>query len=217
MEYLMNAWGIFHKGGIVMYVLVFCSVIVVTIAIERGMYFHKVDAGRAFAENFYTLLKANHMAKAMELAKTTSGDLPELLLSAQTLRPEQIGTYFEMQSGIILARLRKYLYYLSVIVTMAPLLGLLGTISGMISSFSVFNLDAGQAGAITGGVGEALIATAMGLCVAIISLAVHAYFSQRIDAIITDMEQCFSIAELHPAVFTETIEIAEGVSCHEIA
>lgn len=78
---------------------------------------------------------------------------------------------------------------------MAPLLGLLGTISGMITSFSVFNLESGQPTAITGGVGEALIATAMGLCVAIISLTVHAYFSQRIENIVTDMEQCFSMVE----------------------
>jgi biopolymer transport protein ExbB len=217
MEYLMSALGIFHKGGVVMYVLVLCSVVVVTIAIERSAYFHKVDAGRDFAEKFYNLLKMNQTAKAMELVKATPGDLPELILSAHALELEKISTYFEMQSGIILAKMRKYLYYLSVIVTMAPLLGLLGTISGMISSFSVFNLDAGQAGAITGGVGEALIATAMGLCVAIMSLAVHAYFSQRIDAILTDMEQCFSIAELHPNVFTEDVETAEGVSCHEIA
>lgn len=101
----------------------------------------------------------------------------------------------EVQSGIALAKLRKRLYYLSVIVTMAPLLGLLGTISGMITSFSVFNLESGQPTAITGGVGEALIATAMGLCVAIISLTVHAYFSQRIENIVTDMEQCFSMVE----------------------
>ncbi len=98
----------------------------------------------------------------------------------------------EVQSGIALAKLRKRLYYLSVIVTMAPLLG---TISGMITSFSVFNLESGQPTAITGGVGEALIATAMGLCVAIIALTVHAYFSQRIENIVTDMEQCFSMVE----------------------
>ena len=59
----------------------------------------------------------------------------------------------------------------------------------------MFNLQSGQATAITGGVGEALIATAMGLCVAIIALAVHAYFTQRIESIVTDMEQCFSLVE----------------------
>ena len=85
---------------------------------------------------------------------------------------------------------------MSVIVTMAPLLGLLGTISGMITSFSIFNVESGQAIAITGGVGEALVATAFGLCVAILALAVHAYFTQRLDRIITDMELCFSALEL---------------------
>jgi biopolymer transport protein ExbB len=61
----------------------------------------------------------------------------------------------------------------------------------------VFNVASGQATAITGGVGEALIATAMGLCVAIAALTVHAYFSQRLENIITDMEQCFSLVEEH--------------------
>ena len=98
----------------------------------------------------------------------------------------------------MLAKLRNRLYYLNVIVTMGPLLGLLGTISGMITSFSIFNVQSGQAVAITGGVGEALIATAFGLCVAILSLIVHAYFTQRLDRIITDMEMCFSALEWMP-------------------
>ena len=100
-----------------------------------------------------------------------------------------------MQSGIFIAKLRNRLYYLSVIVTMAPLLGLLGTISGMIRAFSVLNIQSGQAIAITGGVGEALIATAFGLCVAVLALVVHSYFTQRLDRIITDMELCFSALE----------------------
>ena len=125
-------------------------------------------------------------------------------LNRYSTNPEKLNSYLEVHSGIALAGLRKRLYYLSVIVTMAPLLGLLGTISGMISSFSVFNLESGQATAITGGVGEALIATAMGLCVAIIALIVHSYYTQRIDAVVTDMEQCFSLIEDNRADFAET-------------
>ena len=56
----------------------------------------------------------------------------------------------------------------------------------------------GEDVAITGGVGEALIATAFGLCVAILALAVHSYFTQRLDRIITDMEMCFSALETMP-------------------
>ena len=65
----------------------------------------------------------------------------------------------------------------------------------MIRAFSVFNVQSGQAVAITGGIGEALIATAFGLCVAVLALIIHSYFTQRLDRIITDMELCFSAME----------------------
>ena len=60
------------------------------------------------------------------------------------------------------------------------------------TTFSIFNIQAGQPMAITGGIGEALIATASGLCVAILSLCVHSYLSHKMNNIITNMEQCFS-------------------------
>ena len=84
--------------------------------------------------------------------------------------------------------LRRYLEYLSVIVTMAPLLGLLGTVIGMIGSFSVLSVAEGEPFAITGGVGEALVATASGLLVAILALSLHAYLSHRANGIIADVE-----------------------------
>ena len=198
MELLMTGITFFQKGGIVMYVLLLCSLFVFSIGIERVMYFRRMDSGRAFARDFYRALANNKWQKAEQLADHARGALADILFAVITKKPEarkNPSAYMEIQSGIALAKLRKRLYYLSVIVTMAPLLGLLGTISGMITSFSVFNLESGQATAITGGVGEALIATAMGLCVAIISLTVHAYFSQRIENIVTDMEQCFSMVE----------------------
>ena len=198
MELLTTGITFFQKGGIVMYVLLLCSLFVFSIGIERAMYFRRMDSGRAFARDFYLALANNKWQKAEQLADHARGALADILFAVITKKPEarkNPSAYMEIQSGIALAKMRKRLYYLSVIVTMAPLLGLLGTISGMITSFSVFNLESGQPTAITGGVGEALIATAMGLCVAIISLTVHAYFSQRIENIVTDMEQCFSMVE----------------------
>ena len=91
------------------------------------------------------------------------------------------------------AELRAHLNYLSMIVTLSPLLGLLGTIAGMISSFQIFNLQAGQPMAITGGIGEALIATAAGLCVAIFALVVHTVFAQKMDDILTAIEKADAI------------------------
>ena len=198
MDAIMTGIEFFHKGGSIMYVLLLCSIFVVTIGIERAMYFSRMDTGRAFAREFYQCMANDDFAGARKLAEDHRGALANILFGAMKLvktDSSRVSSYMEIQSGIVLSKLRKRLYYLSVIVTMAPLLGLLGTISGMISAFSVFNLQSGQATAITGGVGEALIATAMGLCVAIIALAVHAYFTQRIESIVTDMEQCFSLVE----------------------
>ena len=198
MDAIMTGIEFFHKGGSIMYVLLLCSIFVVTIGIERAMYFSRMDTGRAFTREFYQCMANDDFAGARKLAEAHRGALANLLFGAMKLVKKdssRVSSYMEIQSGIALSKLRKRLYYLSVIVTMAPLLGLLGTISGMISAFSVFNLQSGQATAITGGVGEALIATAMGLCVAIIALAVHAYFTQRIESIVTDMEQCFSLVE----------------------
>ncbi|MGM9541035.1 MotA/TolQ/ExbB proton channel family protein [Anaerovibrio sp.] len=200
MDLIMTGVEFFHRGGSIMYVLLLCSFLVVSIAVERWRYFARRDSGRSFTRQFAEAMSAGDFDRAVSLAKSSSGDLPELLagsfkIISEGAEHDQLAGYMEVQSGVALSRLRQRLYYLSVIVTMAPLLGLLGTIGGMISAFSVFNVEAGQATAITGGVGEALIATAMGLCVAIIALAVHSYFTQRLENIITDMEQCFSLVE----------------------
>lgn len=198
MELLMQGVEYFHKGGFVMYILLLCSVFVITVGVERLFYFAKADSGRKFTKKFYHLMINNKIDEAKNLAANTKGDLASLISFAfnkMNTTHINLSTFLEVQSGISLSKFRARLYYLNVIVTMAPLLGLLGTIVGMISAFSIFNLQEGQAIAITGGVGEALIATATGLCVAILSLAIHAYFVQRIDRIVTDMEQAFSLLE----------------------
>lgn len=197
METIMQGINYFHKGGFVMYILLVCSIFVISIGIERICYFTKADSGHDFTEKFYWFVTNNKIDEAKSLVKQSKGDLANLLFWGmdKTNTADDIMSFWEVQSGISLAKFRTRLYYLNVIVTMAPLLGLLGTISGMISAFSVFNLQTGQSNVITGGIGEALIATAMGLCVSVTALIIHAYFTQRIDRIITDMEQSFSIVE----------------------
>ena len=206
MNNIMTGIVFFQKGGLIMYVLLLCSLFVVAIGTERLLYFRRQDSGRSFARGFHERVTAGDYTGASALAAAGHGALSRIL--QQTIvrcdaAPQQISAYMEIQSGVVLSHFRQRLYYLSVIVTMAPLLGLLGTISGMISAFSVFNVQSAQAQAITGGVGEALIATAFGLCVAIIALAVHAYFTQRLENIVTDMEQSFSLIEADQAAFAK--------------
>lgn len=212
MESIATGIEFFHKGGAIMYVLLLCSFMVIAIGVERWQYFRREDSGRGFAREFSRQLSQGDIPAGILLAKKSKGLLAGILAEACPLAGSgSMSSFMEVQSGIALSKLKQRLYYLNVIVTMAPLLGLLGTISGMISAFSVFNLESGQATAITGGVGEALIATAFGLCVAIISLAIHAYFIQRLDNIITDMEQCFSVAETKEKQMAEMMGAGEAV------
>ena len=192
-----------QKGGFVMYFLLLLSLLVVAIGVERLLYYHRQADGSY--DSALNMISARQevlprlMCAALLAARSTIEMTPRAAASA----------YMEVQSGVALARLRDHLYTLSVIVTMAPLLGLLGTISGMIGAFSVFHVQSGQATVITGGVGEALIATATGLCVAIVALVVHAYFVQRQEKIVTDMEECFSLLETHIDVMLRRSEAGE--------
>ena len=195
MDLLMQTIDYFHKGGLIMYPLLLCSILAITIGVERYLYFRKSDSQTDFANNYCQLLENEDWQSAMSLADKHQGYNAQIMRSSMkkfTKGTHNIAPYLESESMRAIAHLRYHLSYLGIIVTLAPLLGLLGTILGMISSFSVFDLQAGQPTAITAGIGEALIATATGICVAVIALCIHAYFAQRLDTMITHIEECSS-------------------------
>ena len=175
-----------------MYLLLLCSLTVAAIAIDRFMLYRRAAQGAKTLEaDVSKALRGRKVDEAASAAKEKDNMEAYLVNSALDARAagEDVPMTLEAVYGEAAMLLRARLNYLSTIVTLAPLLGLLGTISGMIQSFSVFNLQAGQPMAITGGIGEALIATATGLLVAIFSLVVHTYFAQRMDTMLTLLEK----------------------------
>ena len=175
-----------------MYLLLLCSLTVAAIAIDRFMLYRRAAQGAKTLEaDVSKALRGRKVDEAASAAKDKDNMVAYLVNSALDARAagEDVPMTLEAVYGEAAMLLRARLNYLSTIVTLAPLLGLLGTISGMIQSFSVFNLQAGQPMAITGGIGEALIATATGLLVAILSLVVHTYFAQRMDTMLTLLEK----------------------------
>ncbi|WP_315444673.1 MotA/TolQ/ExbB proton channel family protein [uncultured Selenomonas sp.] len=175
-----------------MYLLLLCSLTVAAIAIDRFMLYRRAAQGAKTLEaDVSKALRGRKVDEAASAAKDKDNMVAYLVNSALDARAagEDVPMTLEAVYGEAAMLLRARLNYLSTIVTLAPLLGLLGTISGMIQSFSVFNLQAGQPMAITGGIGEALIATATGLLVAIFSLVVHTYFAQRMDTMLTLLEK----------------------------
>ena len=150
---------------------------------------------QSFIAKLQPLLERQRIAEVIQLCEKSPKIMMHITLEGLQAyqRGSRMESSLESAAQLSASRLRESLNYLSAIVTLSPLLGLLGTVIGMINSFSVFNMQAGQPMAITGGVGEALIATATGLCVAVMALVSHTYFSHRLDQFVTDMEQVCSV------------------------
>ena len=183
---------IFHKGGYVMYILLLLSLAVVAIAIDRYLFFKRSDSGRQFAREFYGLLHQKEYAQAFALARESHGTMAEVICEAADgyLEDSQgLASYLEIQSGIMLSQFNAKLYFLSVVVTMAPLLGLLGTITGMMSSFQALGDRWENPLGVTAGVAEAMITTVFGLLIAIATICFHTYFSQKVNTVMEEVEQ----------------------------
>jgi len=196
MELLLQWFSLFHKGGPVMYIIAACSVVVLAILVERHLYYKDMTRGtEGFIPTLQALLEQQNISEAMALCQQTQAGLGQIALKGLQAfeREGNVESALEGAAMLMAARLREYLNYLSAIVTLSPLLGLLGTVIGMIGSFSVLNVKAGQPLAITGGVGEALVATAAGLSVAILAMVIHTYYSHQLDRIVTDMEEMCSM------------------------
>jgi len=197
----MAAWmemvTLFEKGGLVMPVLLVGSVLSVAVAVERFSVFRQATAGmEAFREQLAEQLTECDFSAALELSCQYQ-NLAAVVAAAGLSRLERGSRAMELAmeetANRGAARLRQRLDLLSLMVTMAPLLGLLGTVVGMIRAFNVLNVSSGQPFAITGGVGEALVATAAGLCVAILALSLLSYFRMRLDAVLADLEETVAL------------------------
>ncbi len=191
MDFVFSALEIFHHGGWVMYPLLACSIIVVAIGVERFMYYRRTcTANMTVSQKVLTLAKEKKWQDIESFCSTRRCFISDVLMNGLKYRscPISMKESFEEIISVRANGLKRNLNYLDTIVTMAPLLGLLGTVIGMIGSFKVLDVSGDNPALITGGVGEALIATATGLCVAVLALVVHSYFSNRLDGILTDVE-----------------------------
>ena len=176
-----------------MYLFLIISVLTIAIGIDRVLVYRKTaSANRLVEETMATKFAQGDVTEALAFAKEHPDNVLAQLVT-EGLNAHQDGfavePTLEAQAMRTVNVLQDRLSLLSTFVTLAPILGLLGTVVGMIDSFSVLDLSNGQPMAITSGVGEALVATAAGLCVAIVALVLHAIFSRKVNLIVSDMEQ----------------------------
>lgn len=191
---MAEAWRLFLQGGFVMWPLLVALIIAVAICIERVAYYKRLtkemfginDSLEASNGNWSSLLSELETKETVNI----SYDLPRVL--GQCQNRDVLQSKMEDMVAHVHTHASRGLDWLSTIVTMAPLLGLLGTVTGMIGAFQVFGADGAAPTAITGGVGEALVATASGLCVAIVALCFHAAFSHHVRMTVSRLEDSFS-------------------------
>lgn len=185
-------FGILVKGGIVMIPLLACSLISVAILFERLHFYRRshtdVPTLRKAVIQYIPQKNWTALQGSCDMVGGKAAEMVgEALLHDKAIDVQE--KFVDMKGAAIAGELQNYLSYLSTIVTLAPLMGLLGTVTGMISSFNVLATAEGQPFAITGGVSEALIATATGLCVAIIALVIHTYLKQRQNSLLDEIEE----------------------------
>ena len=183
-----------HQGGFMMYPLIICSVIAIGIILERMYTFRKATAvdPEELLEEIKQTYKPGDTAAALKLmdeAKTPYARIFARGLKNGDRSPEVIDMAMSQEAANEIPALENYLLGLRTIISIAPLLGLLGTIAGMIYSFK--QVAAGGLSsptAVMSGVSEALISTATGIGVAVIGLVFYNYFGNLVKRFVEDME-----------------------------
>ncbi len=186
------------KGGNLMYVIMFCSVISVGVALERliSLKRNTIDSS-ALLNELSVVINSGNIQKAIEICEHTSGPTGRIcksgLLRYDRSR-EEIREAIQDAANYEIPFLERYLGVLSTIATITPLVGLLGTVSGMITVFKNIEERTQLGGVIgpevmAGGIWSALITTAAGLSVAIPTFVAYNFLVSRSEALVHDMEQ----------------------------
>ena len=191
-------WDLVQKGGPMMYLIILSSILAFGVVIERiyNLARARIDANK-FMDGIINVLKRNKVIEAIEMCNSTPGPIAHIvkagILKNDRSKPE-IREAVEEAAQLEIPRLEKHLPILATIAHIAPLLGLLGTVTGMIKAFQVIQQKAAlmapvNPGDLAGGVWEALLATLAGLAVAIPTYVAYNYLVSQVDSLVYEMEK----------------------------
>ncbi len=187
-------WELVKAGGWMMLPIILCSIATVAIVAERlwTLRVNRVAPPHLLGQ-VWRMIKDKQLNKEKLKELRNSSPLGQILAAGLTNSKhgrEIMKECIEESASRVIHEMERYLNALGTIAAMAPLLGLLGTVFGMIEIFSGF-MDSGQAnaGQLAGGIGKALVTTAAGLIVAIPAVFFHRYLLRRVEEIVITMEQ----------------------------
>ncbi len=191
-------WQFILKGGPLMWVIILCSVIAFAIFIERlwNLRRAKINTDK-FVETIIGRIKSNKIMEAIDKCNTTPGPIAHIMktgLLKHDRTRQEIRESIEDAGVHEVPRLEKNLGVLATIAHITPLLGLLGTVTGMVKAFQVIEQKAVSMvpinpGDLAGGIWESLITTVAGLSVAIPTYVAYNYLVSKVDGFVLDMEK----------------------------
>jgi biopolymer transport protein ExbB len=175
------------KGGVLVIPILMCSALALTIFLERVIRFARLKSrGAGLAETVARLWKEGDEAGAVNAAVQSESPMGRVLAKAidvKGLDREMLETVIVSATEEEVRSLSTYIQALATIGNIAPLLGLLGTVIGMIKAFMVIQTMGGKVNAavLAGGIWEAMLTTALGLAVALPTMVAHSYLTSRVD------------------------------------
>ena len=193
-----NLIAIFEKGGPIMWPLLVASILALGTVIERLVFIgnERRKRDRAALEKLFSEVEGGDTAAAIRTSKTSKYYVVRALGYALEHKEHSLANALVYAQGEELKRFRRGIPILDTVITLAPLLGLLGTVTGMMGSFSLIGGELSSPGAITGGIAEALIATAFGLGIAITALIPFNFLNSRLDEAGQEIESAAKQLEL---------------------
>ncbi len=202
-------WIMIREGGPLMYIILLCSIVAFAVIVERIVTLNraKIDVS-AFMEKILDAIRRNRIMAAIEICDRTSSPVASMIkagLLKQSASRQEIKEAMEEAALIEVPKLEKNLNILATLAHVTPLIGLLGTVTGMIQAFQVIQEKAGalspvSPGDLAGGIWEALTTTVGGLSVAIPTLVAYNFLVTKVDGFVINMERAS----------TELVQVVKG-------
>jgi len=190
----------FEAGGPVMWPILVTAIVAVAVVGERSFWWWRESMKRdgQTLEKVFAALEAGDFREAARLSKGSEDPIIRMLWHGMNHFHSSLQGALQVAAGVELQKAGRFLTVMDTLVTLAPLLGLLGTVSGIFRTFlSIGSATVeGATGAITGGIGEALIATMCGLAIAIFALIPFNYFTRKLAQLQFELESAATNVEV---------------------
>ncbi len=186
------------RGGPVMVPIILCAFVAVAVVGERTFWWLRESSRREpeKLEKILAALENGDVPAALKIAEGSLDPVIRMIYRGLNHVHTSMQGALELAAGIELERAGRFLTVMDTLVTLAPLLGLLGTVTGLMRAFHMVGSAELSVVSVTGGIGEALIATACGLAIAILSLIPFNYFSGRLTRLQFELEAAATNVEM---------------------